>query len=271
MSQDFNTTSKKSRRARSQRNQPVLVTSVANEQEELPVGAVPVGTVPTPDIQPIALVDAPSTPQRRIAGFFSTVGKEDTATGTKETDIAKARLARATHGKTAIGKSSVKETPVAENKPAINKTGAGASSVQKPPSLFKPRYIFGMIVYLVAADFLGGIEKTILTNWGVEHTLTTFNLFGKPFAVTPSGLTFIATLIIILVILVRMDFLPTNLNSMTGTQPARRGTGAKNTTNRDAAGDGPRPQPLTMRQGVQGDDDDLYKAYRTNQRREKKR
>ncbi len=83
MSQDFNTTSKKPRRVtRAQRNQPVLVTSVASEQEEQPIE--PIEEIPTPDVEPIALVDTPPTPKRRFAGFFSTVGKEDTATGTKE-------------------------------------------------------------------------------------------------------------------------------------------------------------------------------------------
>ncbi len=155
-------------------------------------------------------------------------------------------------------------------KSRVNKTAT--RSVQKPPSLFKPRYIFGMIVYLVAADFLGAFERNILTSMGVEHVLTKLNLFGFPITVTPSGLTFIASLIIILVVLVRMDFLPTNLNSLSGKQqPVRRGVTTKSTSNRDAGGDGPRPQPPTMRQGVQGADDDLYKAYRTNQRREKKR
>ncbi len=268
MSQEFNTTSKKSKRVtRAQRNQPVLVTPGAGEQEELPVEETPV-----PDIEPIMLVDTPPAPKRRIAGFFSTVGKDDSATQTKETDIAKARIARATHGKTTTGKAVSKEVPEEEKKPAASKAAAVARSGQplKKPSLFKPRYIFGMLVYLVAADFLGGFEKNILTSWGVERVLTKFNLFGFPVAVTPSGLTFIATLIIILILLVRMDFLPTNLNAMAGTQPARRGTTAKNTMVRDG-GDGPRPQPPTIKQGVQGADDDLYLAYRTNQRREKKR
>ena len=270
MSQDFNTTSKKPRRVtRAQRNQPVLVTSVASEQEEQPVEEMP-----APEPEPISLVDAPSTPKRRIAGFFSTVGKEDTTTQTNEDDIVKARLARATHGKAATGKAAaVKEVSAIEKKSATNKTTATTRTgqPQKRPGLFKPRYIFGMIVYLVAADFLGGFEKNILTSMGAERTLTKLNLFGLPITVTSSGLLFIVTLIIILVILVRLDFLPTNLNAMAGNQPTRRGTTTRNTASRNTGGDGPRPQPPTMRQGIQGNDDDLYKAYRTNQRREKKR
>ncbi len=269
MSQDFNTTSKKPRRVtRAQRNQPVLVTSVASEQEAQPVEAMA-----TPEPEPISLVDAPSTPKRRVAGFFSTVGKEDTATPTKEDDIVKARLTRATHGKTATGKATPKETPAIEKKPAVSKaaTPTRSGQPQKKPGLFKPRYIFGMIVYLVAADFLGNFEKNILTSMGAERTLTKFNLFSLPITVSSSGLLFIVSLIIILVILVRLDFLPTNLNAMAGNQSARRGTTTRNTTSRDAGGDGPRPQPPTMKQGVQGDHDDLYRSYRTNQRREKKR
>ena len=269
MSQDFNTTSKKPRRVtRAQRNQPVLVTSVASEQEEQPIEEAP-----TPELEPISLVDAPATPKRRVAGFFSTVGKEDTAAPVKEDDIVKARLARATHGKATTGKAVVKEEPAIEKKPAVTKAGTATRSgqPQKKPSLFKPRYIFGMIVYLVAADFLGGFEKNILTSMGAERVLTKLNLFSLPITITSSGLLFIVTLIIILVILVRLDFLPTNLNALAGNQPARRGTTTKNTTSRDSGGDGPRPQPLTMKQGVQGNDDHLYKAYRTNQRRDKKR
>jgi len=269
MSQDFNTTSKKSKRVtRAQRNHPVLVTSGASEQELLPVEETPM-----PDLAPITLTDAPDaspTPKRRIAGFFSTVGKEDTATTTQEVDVAKARIARATRGKIAPAKTASKEAPEAEKKLADNKpaTGVRTTQAQKPKSLFKPRYIFGMLVYLIAADFLGGFEKNILTSMGVERTLTKFSLFGFPIAVTPSGLTFIATLIIILILLVRLDFLPTNLSSMAGTPPPKRGT---TTTSRATDGDGPRVQPPTLKQGVQGADDDLYHAYRSNQRREKKR
>ena len=268
MSQEFNTTSKKSKRVtRAQRNHPVLVTPGASEQEEMQVEETP-----TPDIEPITPVDTAPAPKRRIAGFFSTVGKDDSATPTKETDIAKARIARATHGKT-TNKSASKEVSELEKKPATNKVAASSrpGQPQKPKSLFKPRYIFGMIVYLVAADFLGSFEKTILTNLGIEKVLTKFNLFSFPVTVTPSGLSFIATLIIILVLLVRLDFLPTNLNAMGGAQPAKRGTTTRNTTARDTDGDGPRSQPPTIKQGVQGANDDLYRAYRTNQRRDKKR
>lgn len=269
MSQDFNATSKKSRRVtRARRNQPVLVTPGANEQE------VPSAEeISTPDSAPAAFTessDTPPAPKRRIGGFFSTVGKEDAATSTKETDIAKARLARATRGKVASTKATGKEAPQTEKKPAAAKPAASSRPAQpdKPKSLFKPRYIFGMLVYLIAADFLGGFERNILVSMGIEKTLSKFNLFGFPITVTPSGLLFIATLILILILLVRLDFLPTNLNSMAGTQPARKGTAS---SNRSSSDDGPRPQGPSIKQGVQGADDELYRAYRTNQRREKKR
>ncbi len=268
MSQDFNTTSKKSKRVtRAQRNQPVLVTPGASEQDTLSVEETS-----TPDMAPVALVDTPDTsptPKRRLAGFFSTVGKEDTATTNNEADIAKARIARATRGKVPPVKAAMAASEE-EKKPAKPAAGARPAQPQKPKSLFKPRYIFGMLVYLIAADFLGGFEKNILTSMGVEKVLTKLNLFGFPITVTPSGLSFIATLIIILIVLVRLDFLPTNLNSMAGTPPKRGTTAARNTASSDT-GDGPRSQPLTIKQGVQGADDDLYRAYRTNQRREKKR
>ncbi len=270
MSQDFNSNSNKSRRGtRSQRNRPLLVTPTTGEQAEQPVQE-------TPSVEPIALVEPPAAPKRRLAGFFSTVGKKEQEAETKETDIAKARLARATRGKTSTSTAktaAAKESPAEKpTKPAASKTGSTSArpTPQRPPSLFKPRYIFGMVIYLIAANFLGAFERNGLISIGAERTLTKFNLFGLPITVTTSGLTFIATLIIILVVLAKLDFLPTSLSAATG-QPARKGTAGqpKSAANREM--EGTRNIPPPIKQGVQGSDDELYRAYRTNQRRDKKR
>jgi hypothetical protein len=263
MSQDYNTNNNRPRRnARSQRNRPTLVTP-GKEQEAQPVEETPAA------VEPVAVVEPPPAPKRRLPNFFSTVGKSDQAEPTSESDVAKARLARATRGKTPTQtKKSAVETPsekAAPSKPAAS--AAARPAQQRPPSLFKPRYILGMVIYLVAANFLGAFERNALVSIGAERTLTKLNLFGLPLVVTTSGLVFIATLIIILVLLAKLDFLPTSLSAMSGTPPPKKGT-----SNQTRGGqEGVRTPPPTMRQGVQGADDDLYRAYRTNQRREKKR
>ncbi len=268
MSQDFNTNSTRPRRpARSPRNRPTLVTPATEQQE--PVQE-------TPAAEPVALVEPPPTPKRRLPGFFSTVGKREQETPSNESDIAKARIARATRGKTTTrtGKATTAEESATEKvvKPAASKQGTGTAArtaQQRPPSLFKPRYILGMVVYLIAANFLGAFERTGLVSIGAERILTKLNLFGLPITVTTSGLAFIATLIIILVVLAKLDFLPTSLSSMTNTPPPKKGTTgqAKSTGGEE----GVRSIPPPIRQGVQGADDELYRAYRINQRREKKR
>jgi hypothetical protein len=266
MSQDFNTNSNRPRRtARSQRNRPTLVTP-GSEQQEQPIQDISVAA------EPVAVVEPPPTPKRRLPNFFSTVGKSDQAAPTNESDVAKARLARATRGKTptqAKKEASVAETPTAKATPGKSVTAVARPAPKRPPSLFKPRYILGMVIYLVAANFLGAFERNALVSIGAERTLTKLNLFGLPLTITTSGLAFIATLIIILVALAKFDFLPTSLNAMTGTPPPKKGTAGQ--TRSSDGQEGVRNTPAPMRQGVQGADDDLYRAYRTNQRRDKKR
>jgi len=273
MSEDLNTSSRKLKRVtRTQRNRPVLVTSLATEQQEQLLEEMTTATV-----EPITLVDTPPTPRGRIAGFFSTVGKSDEATKTNDAEIAKARLARATYGKSAAGKTALQETPEAEKnavKPVAAKAGTAMrpGQTQKPQSLLRPRYLLGMAIYLVAANYLGGVERNLLVSLHIEKTLAQFNLFGFPVGVTPSGITFIITLVIILVLLVRFDLLPTSLGGASSAQARKRSAAAsKSTSNREISGDGPKLLPPVIKPGVQGADDKLYRAYRSNQRRDKKR
>ncbi len=270
MSQDFNTNNNRPRRvARSQRNRPALVTSATEQQEQQ-------NAQETPAAEPVVLAEPPSTPKRRLPGFFSAVGKSEQKTTTDETDIAKARLARATRGKTTTqtGKATTAEESSTKKavKPAASKSGTGTTTrpaQQRPPSLFKPRYILGMVIYLIAANFLGAFERTGLVSIGAERVLTKLNLFGLPITVTTSGLVFIATLIIILVLLAKLDFLPTSLSSLSGTP--QKGTSGQTRSSNNSGEEGARNTPPPIRHGVQGADDELYRAYRTKQRREKKR
>lgn len=263
MSQQYNNTTKKTKRAtRTQRTRPVLVTANDEQgnlvEEQVPeVESAPVTTEPV----------ASATPKRRLPAFFSTVGKRDTAEeAVPEKDIAQARLARATRGKAAT--QATKGSAASQDKPKETKPAAkpaASRTPERPPSLFKTRYIIGMGIYLIAANFLGIYERDILRNMGAERTLSQFNLFGLPVVITTSTVLFLITLIVILVVLARFDLLPRSLGAATNSTGSTRSS-----TNREG-GDGTRQIPPTKRQGEPGEHDDLYQAYRSQQRREKKR
>src|SRR5947209_13512215 len=94
------------RSARGPRNRPVLVTST--EENE---GNEQVGEETTPTLEEsLTEVEAQNPPvassKRRLANFFSTVGKSAQPQAPQETDTAQARLARATRGKVSPARSS---------------------------------------------------------------------------------------------------------------------------------------------------------------------
>ncbi|HEY6408696.1 MAG TPA: hypothetical protein VIY29_14625, partial [Ktedonobacteraceae bacterium] len=82
---------------------------------------------------------------------------------------------------------------------------------------------------------------------------------------------FLLTLVIILVLLARFDLIPRNFGAMMGgkssSQQNKRGCGSSN----QGSTDGTRNTPPTMKQGVKGNNDDLYQVYRSNQKRTKKK
>ena len=100
MSQEYNGTLKRSRRARTPRNRPVLVTgSDENTTEEQTIQE----TAPVEEIEETPIVE-PTPPAKgrlgnRLPNFFSTVGKSEKEDNQKESEVVQARLARATKGK----------------------------------------------------------------------------------------------------------------------------------------------------------------------------
>lgn len=272
MSQEQNESRRRARRAAArQRNRPTLVTANDAAQDvqgdALTATAEPFATEIAE--QPAAQTEtttSPTKPRRR--GFFSTIGKKDSEEdGQKEADVAQARLARATRGKAA--KNAIPENDAAENKQetAAKKPARPATRApEKPASAFKTRYIIGMALYLLCANFVGAFEVQLLRQYHLDQVLTRFNLFGGQMVVSTSTVAFIATLIIILVVLAKLDLIPSTL----GLTPPKKTTGSSS-SNTQSGVPAPKFIPPAVRQGVTGEDDDLYQEYRSNQRRTKKR
>src|SRR5205085_11558574 len=93
-----------------------------------------------------------------------------------------------------------------------------------------------------------------------------------PVAISTSTLAFLATLVILLIVLARFDLIPRNLGAMMGQPtPSRRATSAQTQNTQENV----KTPPPIMKQGVKGADDDLYQEYqeqrRYQQRRDRKR
>jgi len=279
MTQDSDRRSSSSNRrsARAGRNRPVLVTSTTNEENQQ---ASLEETTPTLEESLSELQEqnppvAPTSPaSRRLPNFFSTIGRRGQAEASSETDAAQARLARATRGKVSPTKAS--SDTKSEQKPEVKKAASTnkASTPARPASGFKTRYLIGMGLYLLGANFIGYLETSFFQSNHIDSVLARFNLFGALITVSTSTLAFLATLIILLVLLARFDLIPRNFAAMTGqsssTQANRRGTSSSSNKNQKTS-ENVRNLPPTMKQGVKGADDDLYQEYRANQRREKKK
>jgi hypothetical protein len=270
MSQEQNEQPRRTRRiTRAQRSRPVLVTNndtgVALDTQQPEESTV---TDPSTDKVDIGEVQASSeTGPRRRLGFFSTIGKNDD-TKKEETDVTQARLARAIRNKTAKSTSAKVEVPQKDAATEEKKLARPANRTSdRPTSTFKTRYIIGMAVYLLAANFLGAYEIQFMKSIHADVVLTTFNLFGGKVIISSSTLVFLATLIIILVLLARFDLIPRSLTGAAGTSQS------KTTQNKASQSSEPAPRytPPAVRQGVKGSDDELYQAYRANQRRDKKK
>lgn len=202
------------------------------------------------------------TPVKKRPGFFSTLGgkKEET------TDAAAARLARATRNKapaptkkeTHDGKATKKpEPPVAKSAPA--RTGGRAAPAPRRGG-FKPRHLIGILLYLIVADVAGVYEKSLLG----KHDNLLLSL--GPLPIYTSTVLFLLTLIILLIVLARLDLVPRSLTPAPR-QPATGGKGPSQ-QNKDVPDTGPNASKNApgMKQGVKGDNDDLYQEYRETQR-----
>lgn len=256
------------RSARVPRNRPVLVTSTENEGNEQ---NEQVGEDTSPTLEESLAEVQAQNPQvaptkRRLPNFFSTVGKR--TQGSQETDAAQARLARATRGKVSPARSSTSN----ERKPEATRERAPARTTQpaRPATGFKTRYLIGMGIYLLGANLIGVSVTNFFQSNHLDSVLTTFNLFGGLIVVRTSTLVYLATLVILLVLLARFDLIPRNFSAMTGQTTSQSGRrGSSSNTNRNTS-ENVRNTPPTMKQGVKGADDDLYQEYRANQRRRKK-
>ncbi len=255
------------RSARGTRNRPVLVTSTENEGNEQ------VGEDTTPTLEEsLTEVEAQNPPvaptKRRLPNFFSTVGKRSQTEASQETDSAQARLARATRGKISPARSSSSSDEKSEVKK--EREPARATPPARPASAFKTRYLIGMGIYLLGANFIGTLETSFFQSNHLDSVLTTFNLFGGLIVVRTSTLVYLATLFVLLVLLARFDLIPRNFSAMTGQSSSQSGRrGSSSNTNRNSS-ENVRNTPPTMKQGVKGENDDLYQEYRANQRRRKK-
>jgi hypothetical protein len=193
----------------------------------------------------------------RLPGFFSKVEKTVEEPETSQEAVVQARLTRA---KKTTSKAGV--TPEAQEKKEPDRKPASGAATTRPQPLFKTRHLIGIGVYLIAAEFILPLETSLFRQYNLEKPLGQLPILNIP--LTTSLFLNLGTLLLFLLILVRLDLLPT---SLTG----RKAATARGQQQRREQGEGVEkpPQP-TMRQGVKGEDDDLYNAYRTNQRREKK-
>ncbi len=270
MSQEYSSSKRTRRTARSQRNKPVLVTASNNDTDngEIENSAVSTATIAEPKPLLVPTPEPIEKPARKLPGFFSTVKKSEQDTTPKEAEVVQARLARATRGKTPVEATGTVPAKTSKSPVVEGKSGTSTPAATKPKGLFKTRYIIGMGVYLIAADFLGLYEQKFLQYLGLEKELTQFNLFGGTLHVNTSTIVFLASLVIILVLLARFDLIPRSLGGATA---AQRRAGQTQTKNTGTTTTGERVIPPTVRQGVKGSDDTLYQQYRTSQRRQKKR
>jgi uncharacterized membrane protein len=213
-------------------------------------------TTETPEVS----AKARRTP--RLPSFFSKVEKAVEEPETSQEEVVKARLARAqkTTSKTEVA-SADSERKESDRKPA-RETNRAATATR--PKLFKTRHFIGMMIYLLGAEFLLPLEGNFFYKLGIDRELTHFTLFNIPMRITTAILLNLATLVVLLIILVRMDLLPSSMGARTAA------TARAQQQRREQRTVVERPPQQTVRQGIKGEYDELYSAYRSNQRREKK-
>src|SRR5947209_1882201 len=240
------------RSARVPRNRPVLVTSTEDEGNE--------DSTPTLEesLNEVEAQNPPTAPsKRRLANFFSTVGKSAQRQAPQEVDTAQARLARATRGKASPARpssSSEEKSEVTREKEPARATPPARPA--RPPSAFKTRYLIGMGAYLLGANFIGIIETSFFQSNHLDSVLTTFNLFGGDIVVRTSTLVYLATLVVLLVVLARLDLIQRNFSAMSGQTPSQASRRGGSSTNRNTSANA-RNTPPTRKQGVKGANDDL--------------
>lgn len=242
-------------------NRPVLVT----EQES--AGSTSLTVEEEQAATQIAVEEKPTSSaevaRKRGPRFFSSASKTEQIAGQPKADPIAARLARALRGKSAD--ASHEKEPVKEHKAAASTSKPGTAASTRPKSNFKMKYIWGMMIYLLVADFLGVWITNAMQAQGLDAVVFTVSTFQAK----RSTLVFLALLIIILVVMARLDLIPRSLGAaMAGSSPQNRN--APRTGSKTPTFESKEAQP-TIKQGVQGAHDDLYREYRENQRYFQKR
>ena len=265
--------SRRRRYNRVDRNRPVLVTSSSETESDTSLDDSEFEQIETiEEASPVEEAAAAPQKMRRLPGFFSTIGKKPEE-ATPEIDVAQARLARATR-KAGSGTGGAKAAEAAttpakqESQEAKPKPAPARTTATRPSGGFKTRYLLGMVIYLLGANFIGVFETQIMSANHLNYVLTTFNLFGGTVVISTSTVVFLATLIVLLLVLAKFDLIPRSLSAMAGQPaPARRGQSQSSNKGNNANQEPTvKTPPPTMRQGIKGADDDLYADYRDNQR-----
>ena len=83
------------------------------------------------------------------------------------------------------------------------------------------RYILGLAVYLLGAQLIGAYETTFLVTNHLDNLLFSIG----PVAIRTSTLAFLATLVILLIVLARFDLIPRSLGAMMGQPTPSRKSG----------------------------------------------
>jgi hypothetical protein len=259
--QERSTSSKRGSRAG--RNRPVLVTPNADSEvtQDQPAEEISDATQPVAEVATTTTDEAPRP--RRLPKFFSSVARNEQQQAITANPEA-ARIARATRSansrpakeskaeeSSALAQTSADQTPA--------KAAPATSSRPRPASAFKMRYLFGILLYLILAELIGGFERSVL----IANKLDKLLFQIGPLAVNTSTLAFLVTLIVILVVLARLDLVPRSLAALSGQPTPQRWPGQSQNTSNST---GVKTPPPAMKQGVKGEDDDLYQEYREQQR-----
>lgn len=243
---------------RASRNRPVLVTESGNAEATTETVKEVAASGTSVAVEEMTITEVQPAPRRR-PGFFANVSKATPPTDQTEADPKAARLARAMRGKATAPEKPTKEK---EKSQAASATRLATTPVRpRPSSGFKMRYIWGMVIYLLVADFLGVYVTNFMTANHLDATLFTWGpIIGKT-----STLIFLGILIVILIVMARFDLLPRSFAAMANSNNTTsqrtnltRSKGEPTFETRSA-------QP-SLKQGVQGESDDLYREYRENQR-----
>ncbi len=155
------------RAARAGRNRPELVTStseVKSNSSVLETDQPTEETILAPNEQPVG---SPS-PTRRLANFFSTVGRSEKSQAAQETEVAQARLARATRGKASV---PAKDSPSSETRQPPKANAPARTTPARPVSPFKTKYLLGIAIYLFGAQFIGILRDAVPDSKPLERCI----------------------------------------------------------------------------------------------------